>query len=83
LVSELGRIAPEINPMKVVGTGATQLRHVFSPEEVIPIVLAYMAGIKVALALVIGLTGFSCVMVAFVPRGKLNAEALKNAGGAA
>jgi hypothetical protein len=42
-----------------------------------------MAGIKVALAIVVGLTGFTCVIVAFVPRAKLNAEALKNAGGAA
>jgi len=69
--------------MMVVGTGATQIRHVFPPEQVVPIVLAYMAGIKVALTLVVAVTGFTCVIVAFVPRGKLNAEALANAGGVA
>jgi len=67
----------------VIGTGATQLRNVFSGEELTSVVLAYMAGIKVALALVVGLTGFTCVIVAFVPRQKLNAEALKNTGAAA
>jgi hypothetical protein len=42
-----------------------------------------MAGIKVVLALVVGLTGLTCVVAVFVPREKLNAEALKNAGAAA
>lgn len=67
----------------VIGTGATQIRRVFPAEQVPTIVLAYMAGIKVALALVVALVGFTCVIVVFVPRARLNAEALKKSGGAA
>ncbi|KAF2831015.1 MFS general substrate transporter [Ophiobolus disseminans] len=83
LMSELARIAPQINPMMVVGTGATQIRQVFTADQIPSIVLAYMAGIKVALAISLGFTAFSCVLVALVPRARLNAEALQNAGGAA
>jgi hypothetical protein len=83
LLSELARIAPEINPQMVVGTGATQIRNVFPADQIPQIVLAYMAGIKVTLAISLGLTGFTCVIVAFVPRARLNAEAVKNSGGAA
>lgn len=81
LTSELARIAPEINPQMVVGTGATQIRRVFPADQIPQIVVAYMAGIKVALAISLGLTAFTCFIVAFVPRARLNAEALKNTGG--
>ena len=83
LMTELGKTLPEVNPQMVIGTGATQIRHVFPADQVPAIVLAYMAGIKVTLALVVGLVGFTCLIVVFVPRKRLNAEALKEAGGVA
>ncbi|KAF2025072.1 MFS general substrate transporter [Setomelanomma holmii] len=83
IIHELGLRAPDINPELVIGTGATQIRRVFTADQVPNIVLAYMAGIKVTLAIVVALTGFACLLSAFVPRKQLNAEALKGAGGAA
>mgnify|MGYP003624108356 CR=1 FL=1 len=83
MVQELGRRAPDITPRLVIGTGATQIRRVFTADQVPHIVLAYMAGIKVTFALVVALTGFACLLSALVPRKQLHAEALKATGGAA
>lgn len=80
MVTELARTAPEINPQVVIGTGATQIRHAFPADQVPAIVLAYMAGIKVTFALVVGLIGFTCLLAVFVPRNRLNAEALQGGG---
>ncbi|EAQ86359.1 hypothetical protein CHGG_07612 [Chaetomium globosum CBS 148.51] len=50
MVQELASSAPSVNPLMVLGTGATQLREVF-PADVVPgVLVAYMAGIKTALA---------------------------------
>lgn len=83
LVSELVKTAPEINPQAVIGTGATQIRHAFPASQVPAIVLGYMAGIKVTFALAVALVGFTCLIVVFVPRKKLNVQALSASGGVA
>lgn len=83
LVSELRKTAPEINPQVVIGTGATQIRHAFPANQVPAIVSAYMSGLKVTFALAVALVGFTCLVVVFVPRKKLNAQALSGAGAAA
>jgi EmrB/QacA subfamily drug resistance transporter len=77
LVSELVKKAPNINPQMVIGTGATQIRHAFSADQIPTIVLAYMAGIKVTFALVVALAGFTCVLVVFIPRKRLNVQAVQ------
>ncbi|KAF2800322.1 MFS general substrate transporter [Melanomma pulvis-pyrius CBS 109.77] len=81
MVTELAKLAPEVNPQIVIGTGATQIRHAFPANQVPAIVLAYMAGIKVTFALVVGLVGFTCLLAVFVPRKRLHAGAQQ--GGAA
>jgi hypothetical protein len=77
MMTELAKTAPDVDPQMVIGTGATQIRHTFPAEQVPGIVLAYMAGIKVTFALVVGLVGFTCVVGLFVPWKKLNAESLQ------
>ncbi|KAF2657846.1 MFS general substrate transporter [Lophiostoma macrostomum CBS 122681] len=77
MVSELGRIAPGIDPQMVIATGATQIRHAFPADQVPAIVQAYMAGIKVTLALVVGLMGADCLLAPFVPRKRLPAQGLQ------
>lgn len=77
MMSELAKTAPTVDPHMVIGTGATQIRHAFPADQVPGIVLAYMAGIKVTFALVVGLVGFTCVVGLFVPWKKLNAESLQ------
>lgn len=53
--------APEVDPSLVVATGATQLRAVFDTEQIQGILLAYMAGIKVAYAIGIGGIGLAFI----------------------
>jgi hypothetical protein len=67
----------------VVATGATQIRAVFTADQVPGIVVAYMEGIKVALAISIGATGVAFVISLFSSWKRLNTEAVKDVGGAA
>ncbi|KAK1752281.1 major facilitator superfamily domain-containing protein [Echria macrotheca] len=57
LVRTLPTTAPGIDPAKVIATGATAIRTTFPAEKVVGIVEAYMAGIKVALAMAIAGAG--------------------------
>ncbi|KAK4122176.1 MFS general substrate transporter [Parathielavia appendiculata] len=83
MLNRLPTVAPTVNPMKVLGTGATMIRVVFTPEEVPGILVAYMAGIKVALAIAIGAAGVAFMVSLFSNFRRLNTEALKGAGSAA
>ncbi|KAH5390533.1 hypothetical protein HBI33_024220 [Parastagonospora nodorum] len=79
ILTTLAKTAPNISPEMVIGTGATQIRHAFPAEQVPEIVLAYMEGIKVTLILALSLTATACVLVVFVPRKRLNTEAVQGA----
>ncbi|AEO56525.1 hypothetical protein MYCTH_2059428 [Thermothelomyces thermophilus ATCC 42464] len=83
MVHELATSAPSLDPLIVLGTGATQIRDVFPADAVPGIVVAYMQGIKTALALVIGTTGVAFLVSLFSNFKRLNTEALKTGGAAA
>ncbi|KAK0636149.1 major facilitator superfamily-domain-containing protein [Bombardia bombarda] len=83
LLTVAATTAPDVDPMLIIGTGATQIRAVFTPEQVPGILVAYMAGIKVALAICVGAVGFSFVMGLFSNFRRLNKEAAETAGGVA
>ena len=72
-----------MDPTKVIGTGATELRNVFTHQEIPGILVAYMAGVKVAFAVGIGGVGASFIISLFSDFKRLNAEALKGVGSAA
>ena len=57
--------APDVSPLQVIGTGATQLRSVFPTEEIPGIVAAYMAGIKLVFALATAGAGMALVVSLF------------------
>ena len=61
----LAIIAPNIDPAKVIATGATEIRTAFPPDQVPAIVLAYMKGIKTVFALAIALAGGAFVTSLF------------------
>lgn len=65
LINELATSAPEIDPLQVIATGATQLRSVFTADEMPGIVVAYMAGIKVVFALATAGAGMAVVVSLF------------------
>lgn len=67
----------------VLATGATQIRTAFQADQIPGILVAYMAGIKVSLAIAIAFVGVASVVILFSPWKRLNREAVKEAGGAA
>ncbi|KAL5346590.1 hypothetical protein ACLOAV_008297 [Pseudogymnoascus australis] len=56
-----------ISPLKVIGTGATDIRRVFSPTEVQIILRAYVKGIQTAFIVAIALAA-ACTIAAFAAK---------------
>ncbi|KAK3901419.1 putative HC-toxin efflux carrier TOXA [Staphylotrichum tortipilum] len=83
MIGRLATSAPDVDPLVLLATGATQIRTVFPPELVPGIIVAYMAGIKTALAIAVGAVGVAFVVSLFSNFKKLNTDSLKNGGGAA
>ncbi|KAK0649898.1 major facilitator superfamily-domain-containing protein [Cercophora newfieldiana] len=82
LTQTLRITAPNLDPLKVVHTGATAIRAVFSPEQVPGIVEAYMVGIKVAFAIAVAAAGIGLLIGLFHIKGgrwRLNGEKAKDA----
>lgn len=76
MLSEIAKRVPGVSPALVVATGATELRKVFTPEQLPGILDSYMIGLRVPFAITIAC---ACVtfVVAFCPRwesikGKVN-----------
>lgn len=53
-----------ISPIQVIGTGATDIRKVFTAEEIPIILRAYVKGIQTALIVSVALAG-ACTLIAF------------------
>ncbi|KAK2765439.1 hypothetical protein FQN54_008288 [Arachnomyces sp. PD_36] len=83
LIGTVQTSAPGVDPAAVVATGATQIRTAFAADQVPGLIVAYMAGIKVALAIPIGSTGVALLVSMLSKWKRLNKEAVKEAGGAA
>jgi hypothetical protein len=66
----------------VIATGATQIRAAFTADEIPGIVIAYMEGIKVALAIPIGATGIALLASLFSSWKRSNGETVQETGGA-
>jgi MFS transporter, DHA2 family, glioxin efflux transporter len=65
LVSVVPRLVPGVDPALVVGTGATDLRKVFTPEQLPGVIQAYLDGLHDTYILAIALAGMATVF-AFV-----------------
>ena len=65
LLKKIPSVAPGVDPKLVVATGAAQLRHVFSEEQLPGILIAYMDGLKVTFALIIALAGVTMPIALF------------------
>lgn len=58
-------LVPGVSPALVIATGATELRAVFSAEQLPGIVLAYMDGLKLTFALAVALAGVTLPIALF------------------
>ncbi len=82
LVKDLPSRVPGIDPASVVNTGATDLRNVFSADQVPGILLAYISGLKIAFAIALASTGVAFIIITLFQKwNRLNTVAI--AGGAA
>ncbi|TQV94956.1 efflux pump antibiotic resistance protein [Cordyceps javanica] len=83
LIQVVTAAVPTLEPVALLATGATQIRAVFPPELIHTILLGYMAGIKVAFAIVTGATGLALCILPFGDWKRLNPKNLENIGAAA
>ena len=67
MLKVLPREAPNLNPGLVLATGASDIRRVFSPEDVPGIIAAYMEGLRVPFAICIACACLTFVL-SFSPR---------------
>ena len=74
LLHKLASTAAGVNPALVVATGATDLHRVFSGDELNGVLVAYMAGIKVAFAITVGAVGISVPISLLSKWGRINQQ---------
>ncbi len=71
MLATLSKSAPGVSGQKVIDTGASELRKVFSPEDLPGVLIAYMDGLKAAFALSIAFCGIAFIATFFVPWRRL------------
>ncbi len=69
--------APNIDGTKVINTGASQLQKVFSGEDLVHVLDAYMVGIKAVFAFSLAGTAFCAVMTLAVPFKKIPKDSIQ------
>ncbi|KAL4905579.1 hypothetical protein BDW74DRAFT_185111 [Aspergillus multicolor] len=83
LLKELAATLPEIDPATALGTGATQIRDAFSPDQVPLVIDAYMVGLKATFAIMIGAFGIATLLGFLGSWKRLHGESLAKAPGGA
>lgn len=83
IITTLPSSAPGVDPSAIVMTGATELRTVFPEDQVEGILVAYMAGVKLAFIIAIAASGTAMIGSLFGGWKRLNRDAAKGAGAAA
>ncbi|BCS21540.1 MDR family MFS transporter [Aspergillus puulaauensis] len=74
LLRKLPITAPTVDPQVVVNIGATQIREVFTPEQVPGIIQAEMDGVHVAFALAIACAGIAALATLGAQRTNLKGK---------
>lgn len=75
IIIKVAATAPSINSALVVSTGASELRDVFTAEQMTAILPAYMNGLKVAYAISIVAAGIAFCLSPFNNFKKIDAHA--------
>ncbi|KAF7373878.1 putative permeases of the major facilitator superfamily [Mycena sanguinolenta] len=78
LLRTLANIAPNIDAAKVLATGASEIQHVFSGDELTAVVDAYMVGIKDIFAFSLAGAAFTVLISLVIPFKKLPSHDTKN-----
>lgn len=83
IIKTLARTAPDIDPATVLGTGATQIRKVFTPEQVPLVLQAYVDGLQIVWAFAAAAFAVSAIIGLFGSWKRMGLEEMKAAAGAA
>lgn len=75
LLKTLASTAPDIDAVRVLATGASELHHVFEGESLRAVVVAYMAGIKSAFTFSLAGAALIAVVALAIPFKKLPTHA--------
>lgn len=78
MIYTLPNSAPDVDPASVVTTGATLIWAAFPADQVHGIIVAYMAGIKVALGISIGGAGLGLAICLCSEWKRLNSNVVKD-----
>lgn len=70
-LAKLRTSAPGVDAAKLIATGASELRQVFTAEELPGVLVAYMHGLKAAFATSIGFCGIAFLVTFLVPWSRL------------
>lgn len=81
LLKKVPELVPDVSPGLVVATGATELRKVFTPEQIPGIITAYMDGLQTAYAIAIACAAVTTIL-AVTPRWESIKGKINMAGGA-
>ena len=81
LLAKTPLYAPGVDPSQLIAVGATSIRSVFAAEQIPGILGAYMAGLKAAWAMGIGLAGVT-VLISLLPEWKSIKSGSGGVGGA-
>ena len=81
IINTLARTAPEIDPRTVLGTGATQIREVFTPVQVPLVVHAYVDGLQVVWTLAAAAFAVSAIIGVFGSWRRMAMDDMKAAAG--
>jgi MFS transporter, DHA2 family, glioxin efflux transporter len=68
-----------VSPAALVATGATQLRSVFTADQLPGVLVAYMAGINAVFAVAVAMVGISVILSLFNKWKRLDTHALPGA----
>jgi hypothetical protein len=71
LLQEIDATIPRLNPVTVLGTGASDIHKVFSGADLVAVVDAYMAGIKLVFAFALAASACSVILALTVPAVRL------------
>lgn len=71
LLQTLEATAPRLNPAQVLGTGASDLHHVFGGGDLTAVLSAYMIGIKDVFASSLAASAFAVLVALIIPSTKL------------
>ncbi|KAL3473407.1 major facilitator superfamily domain-containing protein [Aspergillus californicus] len=84
LLNELAASLPELDPAVALGTGATQIRQAFAPDQIPFVIDAYVVGLKAVFAIMIAAFGTATLIGGTLGSWKrLGSETLAKATGGA